>query len=155
MPSFSLGGMGNHNICTEAYAAYVLRIPSGRTQMDLSMHYGVYFFDFTEWHYRNRIYGRLSTSKRSRAIPVLCVWTSRRHGQGTTMTTMYIIQLFIRKLYRYKNQLYNLLINIYYRYLLSCYRNGRNLAIVYQKSRLKHLQKAGIPASNKRAKTNL
>ena len=72
-------------------------------------------------------------SERSRVIPVLCVWTSRRYGQGMTMTTMYIIQLFIRKRYHYKNQLYNLLINIYYRYLLSCYRNGQNLAIIYRK----------------------
>ena len=110
--------MGNHNICTEAYATYILRIPSGRTQMDLSTHYGVYFFDFTEWHYRNRIYGRLSISERSRVIPVRCVRTSRRYGQGTTTTTMYIIQLFILKRYHYKNQLYKLLINIYC-YLLS------------------------------------
>ena len=150
MPSFSLGGMGNRNVCTGAYATYVLCIPSCHTQMDLSTHYGVYFFDFTEWHYRNRIYGRLSTSERSRVIPVRCVRTSQCYGQGTTTTTMYIIQLFIRKLYHYKNQLYNLLINIYHRYLLSSYSNGRNLAIVYRKSQLKHLQKAGIPASNKK-----
>ena len=72
-------------------------------------------------------------SECSQVIPVLCVRTSLRYGQGMTTTTMYIIQLFIRKCYHYKNQLYNLLINIYYRYLLSCYYNGRNLAIVYRK----------------------
>ena len=141
MPSFSVGEWGTVTICTEAYDTYVLRIPSGHTQMDLSTHYGVYFFDFTEWHYRNWIYGRLSTSERSRVIPVLCVWTSRRYGQCMTTTTMYIIQLFICKRYHYKNQLYNLLINIYHCYLLSCYYNGRNLAIVTEKKSVKTLTK--------------
>ena len=151
MPSFSLGGMGNRNVCTEAYLTYVLRIPSGHTQMDLSTHYGVYFFIFTEWHHRNRIYRRLSMSEHSRVIPVLCVRTSRHYGQGTTMTTMYIIQLFIRKRYHYKNQLYNLLINIYYRYLLSLWpESGNNLP----KNRLKTLIK-GWNSSLKKAKTNL
>ena len=131
MPSFSVGEWGT--VCTEAYATYILRIPSGCTQMDLSTHYGVYFFDFMEWHYWNRIYGRLSTSECSWVIPVLCIRMSWRYGQCTTMTTMYIIQLFIRKRYHYKNQLYNLLINIYHRYLLSCYYNGQNLAIVTEK----------------------
>ena len=102
IPSFSVGEWGTVTVCTEAYATYVLRIPSGRTQMDLSTYYGVYFFYFTEWHYRIRIYRRLSTSERSRVIPVLCVRTPRCYGQGTTTTTMYIIQLFIRKRYHYK-----------------------------------------------------
>ena len=102
VPSFSMGEWGTVTVCTEAYATYVLCIPSGRTQMDLRTHYGVYFFDFTEWHYRIRIYGRLSTSECSWVIPVLCVRTPRRYGQGTTTTTMYIIQLFIRKCYHYK-----------------------------------------------------
>ena len=132
MPSFSLGEWG-----TITYAQKHMQRMSCAclvaTQMDLSTHYRVYFFDFTEWHYQNRIYGRLSSSERSRVIPVLCVRMPRHYGQGTTMTTMYIIELFIRKCYHYKNQLYNLLINIYYRYLFSCYYNGRNLAIVYRK----------------------
>ena len=59
VPSFSVGEWGIVTVCTEAYATYVLRIPSDCTQMDLSTHCGVYFFDFTEWHYRIRIYGRL------------------------------------------------------------------------------------------------
>ena len=80
MPPFSVGEWGTVTVCTKAYATYVLRIPSGRTQMDLSTHHGVYFFDFTEWHYWNRIYGRLSTSERSRVIPVLCVRRSRHYG---------------------------------------------------------------------------
>ena len=50
---------------------YVLRIPSGRMEKDLSRGHGVFnFFDFAEWHYRSRIYGRLSTHERSRVIPV-------------------------------------------------------------------------------------
>ena len=36
-------------------------------------------------------------SDRVRVIPVLCVRTARRFGQGMTTTTMYIIQLFIIK----------------------------------------------------------
>ena len=55
-----------------------------------------------------------------RVIPVLCVQTARHYGQGMTMTTMCIIQLFIIKdLAKYKYQKSNVryLINIYYCYL--------------------------------------
>ena len=58
---------------------------------------GYNFFVFTEWHHRRRNYGWLSMSYRVRVIPVLCVQTARCYGQGMTMTTMYIIQLFIYK----------------------------------------------------------
>ena len=90
------GGMGCSTHDT-AYIPYVLHFPSGCTQTDLSTDYRVYFFIFTEWHHRDRNYGRLSTSDCSRVIPISCIRAVRRYGQNMTTTTVYIIQLFIYK----------------------------------------------------------
>ena len=89
--------MVDRTVRTEAYIPDVLLIPSGRAWMDLGTDHGVYFFVFTERHHRRRNYGLLSTSDCVRVIPVLCIRTARRYGQGMTTTTMYIIQLFIHK----------------------------------------------------------
>ena len=94
MPPFSRGNgvpyrtHGSvHTVC--------LAYPIGCTRTDLSTDHGVYFFVFKEWHHRSQNYGRTSMSEYSQVVPVLCIPMVWHYGQGTTTTTMYIVQLFI------------------------------------------------------------